>query len=250
LIPHLALHVPDEELEPYLKLGWTDPPDSARYTPHFTPRAAYAAMITRLDRYVGRILDLLDELKLADNTIVVFSSDNGATYLGPMAEFFNSVDHLRGLKGQSYEGGLRVPAIVRYPGKVAAGSTSDRVSGFEDWTPTLMKMVGGDASMAEGTDGIDFSATLLGKKQEPRDFLYREFAGYGGHQAVWVGKWKAIRTKLSKTDAPFELYDLEADEAESKDLAQQFPEVVERLRKIADKEHEASPEFPLKGIDR
>jgi len=98
IIPHLALHVPEDSLAEYTKLGWDDPPHAARYTPHFTPRACYAAMITRMDSYVGRVMELLKELGLEKNTIVVFTSDNGATYLGPMAEFFNSVGPLRGLK--------------------------------------------------------------------------------------------------------------------------------------------------------
>ena len=147
-IPHVALHVPDEELEPYLALGWNDPPftrsSGAGYTPHFTPRAAYAAMISRLDRYVGTVLRLLDELGLADRTIVVFSSDNGTTHLDQEvdARFFESVGELRGLKGSLYEGGVRVPTIVRWPGRIERGTTSDRVSGFEDWVPTLLELAG------------------------------------------------------------------------------------------------------------
>ena len=110
VIPHVALHVPDEDLEPYLNLGWKDPPFTRGkgygYTPHFTPRAAYAAMISKLDHYVGNVLRTLDELELADNTLVVFSSDNGTTHLGEEVdyEFFKSVGELRGLKGSLYEG--------------------------------------------------------------------------------------------------------------------------------------------------
>ena len=113
LIPHVALHVPDEDLKPYLDEGWNDPPFTRErgygYTPHFTPRAAYAAMITRLDTYVGRVMDLIDELGLTDNTIVVFSSDNGTTHLKNEVDydFFASVGELRGLKGQLWEGGIR-----------------------------------------------------------------------------------------------------------------------------------------------
>jgi len=181
IIPHVALHVPDEELKPYLALGWKDPPftrvKGRGYTPHFTPRAAYAAMISRLDRYVGNLLDLLDELGLRDNTMVVFSSDNGTTHLLDEVDhhFFNSVGELRGLKGSLYEGGVRVPTIVRWPGKVPAGSTSDRISGFEDWMPTLLDAIDEGEAVPEEIDGISMLPTLCGESQPERPYLYREF---------------------------------------------------------------------------
>ena len=136
IIPHVALHVPDEELEPYHQLGWDDPPFTRKkggYTPHFTPRAAYAAMITRMDRYVGKLLDQLDKLDLTDDTIVIFTSDNGTTHLGREVdyEFFNSVGELRGLKGSLYEGGVRVPTIVSWPGHVKPDSETDRVTALK-----------------------------------------------------------------------------------------------------------------------
>ena len=248
LIPHLALHVPDEELEQYLALGWDDPPDAARYTPHFTPNAAYAGMITRMDKNVGRMLDLLESQGIADNTIIVFTSDNGATFLGPMAKFFDSVGNLRGLKGQSYEGGLRVPCIVRYPGKVAAGSESSVISGFEDWTTTLLEWVDGKPVDPVG-DGRSLVPALTGNELPKRPFLYREFAGYGGHQAVWIGKWKGIRVNLQKTLSPIELYDLDADPSESNDLAKAHPEKVAQIRQIMAREHVPNEAFPLWTID-
>jgi arylsulfatase A-like enzyme len=249
LIPHLALHVPDEELKPYLAQGWDDPPDSARYTPHFTPRAAYAAMISRLDKYVGRIMALLEEEGIADNTIFVFTSDNGATFLGPMAKFFSSVGELRGLKGQSYEGGLRVPAIVRYPGKVKAGSQSDVLSGFEDWGTTLLEWVDGAPLKEAVGDGQSLVSALTGAKPVKRPFLYREFAGYGGHQAVWIGKWKGIRINLHKSVSALELYNLEDDPNESKNLAGSHPEIVSQIRQIMTSQHTANENFPLLALD-
>ncbi|MEM7601258.1 MAG: arylsulfatase [Verrucomicrobiota bacterium] len=147
LIPHVALHVPDEHLEPYLEQNWIDPPFTREggygYTPHFTPRAAYAAMITRLDTYVGRVLDLLEELGLTENTIVIFTSDNGTTHLKEEVDydFFASVGELRGLKGDLWEGGIRVPQIVKWPGKIEAGGVTDYVTGFEDWLPTLLELI-------------------------------------------------------------------------------------------------------------
>ncbi len=255
IIPHVALQVPDEELEPYLALGWKDPPftrsSGQGYTPHFTPRAAYAAMISRLDRHVGSVLDLLDELDLARDTIVVFSSDNGTTMLRDEVdyEFFESVGELRGLKGSLYEGGVRVPAIVRFPGRVAAGSVSDRISGFEDWLPTLLDLAGASDAAPKGIDGISLAPTLLGRTQEPRPFLYREFPSGGGQQSIRVGDWKAIRQNMTRGNLEIELYDLAKDIGEKSDVAAQHPEVVSRLAKLMAREHAPSELFPLVPID-
>ena len=257
VIPHVALHVPDEELEPYLALGWNDPPFTKAkgygYTPHFTPRAAYAAMITRMDRYIGRVLDLLDELELTDNTLVVFSSDNGTTHLGLEVdyEFFESVKPLRGLKGSLYEGGVRVPLIVRWPGRVSAGSTSDYVTGFEDWLPTLAGVA--DGMIPESIDGVDLLPALTGAPAKDRQLLYREFSGYGGQQAVWSGKWKAIRQNLrprkGEPDMTVQLYDLSTDVSESRDVASEFPEVAKRLATLMSDQHTPSQLFPMAAID-
>lgn len=255
IIPHVALHVPDEELAPYRKLGWNDPPFTRAkgygYTPHFTPRAAYAAMISRMDRYVGNVLKLLDDLKLAENTIVVFSSDNGTTHLGQEVDydFFASVGELRGLKGSLYEGGVRVPTIVRWPGQVPAGTTNDRLSGFEDWMPTLLDLIGEKQAVPKTIDGISFAPTLLGKTQEPRPFLYREFPSYGGQQSVRVGDWKAIRQNMSRGNLDIELYNLAKDIGEKNNVAKEYPEVVERLAKLMKREHTPSQLFPLIPLD-
>ena len=254
IIPHVALHVPDDELKPYLSLGWNDPPftrESGKgYTPHFTPRAAYAAMITRLDRYVGKVLDLLEQLGLTDDTIVVFSSDNGATYLEEVDyEFFRSVGELRGLKGSLYEGGVRVPAIVRWPGRVAAGSQSDRISGFEDWMPTLMDACGGLDRVPPEINGISMLPTLTGQTQQERPYLYREFPAYGGQQSIRVGNWKAIRQDISTANQHVELYDLAEDVGEQHDVSASHPELVTRLVEMMESARVPSKEFPLVGID-
>lgn len=255
VIPHVALHVPDEELKPYLKLGWKDPPFTRKggygYTPHFTPRAAYAAMITRLDRNVGNVLNLLDELKLTDNTIVVFSSDNGTTHLEEEVDykFFKSVGELRGLKGSLYEGGVRVPTIVRWPGRVAEGLASDRISGFEDWLPTLLDLAGSPDAAPKNIDGISLAPTLLGQEQPPREFLYREFPSYGGQQSVRVGPWKAIRQNMTRGNLNIELYNLAADVGETTNVASKHPDIVARLAKLMEQEHTPSKLFPLKPLD-
>ncbi|MEQ9411463.1 MAG: arylsulfatase [Fuerstiella sp.] len=255
VIPHVALHVPDEDLKPYLELGWNDSPFTKQkgygYTPHFTPRAAYAAMITRMDQYIGNLLKLLDELELADNTLVVFSSDNGTTHLDLEVDytFFKSVGELRGLKGSLYEGGVRVPTLVRWPGKVKPGTESDFVSGFEDWMPTIMAAVGAPDSVPDHTDGISLLPTLLGETQAERPFLYREFTGYGGQQTIRVGDWKAVRQNLGKGRIKTELYNIATDIGEQHDVAGEHPEIVKQLEDMMAREHVASALFPLRALD-
>ena len=253
-VPHLALQVPEGSLAEYRGL-WPDPPYAGEkgYLPHPAPRAAYAAMVTRLDRDVGRILDLVRELGLEDQTIVVFTSDNGPTYDrtgGSDSGFFRSAGSFRGLKGSLYEGGLRVPVIVSWKGRVASGRVSDRVTGFEDWLPTLVDLVGEPAAIPPGIDGVSFAPTLRGASQEPRAFLYREFAGYGGQQSVRVGDWKGVRQGLGTPGMkPLELYDLATDPSEAQDVAARHLEVVARLEALVSREHVASATFPLAAID-
>jgi arylsulfatase A len=261
IIPHVALHIPDEELQPYLALGWNDPPftrEKGGYTPHFTPRAAYAAMISRLDREVGAILDELETLGIAENTLVIFTSDNGATHLNDEVDvdFFASVGELRGLKGSLYEGGIRVPGIVRWPGHVAAGSESAFVSGFEDWLPTILDAAGRSRERPASVDGVSLISELTGptapsspdRPSSQRPFLYREFAGYGGQQCVFSGRWKAIRQQLGKGPAKTELYDLEADPSEATNVAAEYPDVVKELEALMAREHEPSRIFPIAGL--
>ena len=261
IIPHVALHIPDEELTPYLDLGWNDPPFTRAkggYTPHFTPRAAYAAMITRLDREVGAILDELDRLGVAENTLVIFTSDNGATHLNEEVDvdFFGSVGELRGLKGSLYEGGIRVPSIVRWPGHVSPGTETAVISGFEDWLPTILEASGQITDVPAGVDGV----SLLQRLEEgdtpaspprpgpERPFLYREFAGYGGQQCVFAGRWKAIRQQLRKGPAATELYDLTADPGEANDVAAEHPDIVRRLEALMASQHDPSSVFPITGL--
>ena len=255
VIPHVALHVPDEELKPYLDLGWKDPPFTRDggygYTPHFTPRAAYAAMITRLDTYVGKLLGLIDDLGLRNDTIVIFSSDNGTTHLGKEVDytFFESVGELRGLKGSLYEGGVRVPTIARWPGKIKPGTESDRISGFEDWMPTILDLVDAQVNTPEEIDGISLAPTLRGESQRERPYLYREFPAYGGQQSIRVGRWKAIRQNMSRGKLDVELYDLESDISESKNVAADHADVVAKLTEQMSAVRAPSKLFPLIPID-
>jgi arylsulfatase A-like enzyme len=252
VLPHLALHARPDDLKAYDGAFPETPYAGGNgYTPQRTPRAAYAAMITRLDADVGALLALLDELQLAERTLVVFTSDNGATHSpvgGTDVDFFASCGELRGRKGSLYEGGIRVPAIVRWPGVVPAGRESARLCGFEDWLPTLAAAC--DGKPPEGLDGISLLPTLRGEAQPARPFLYREFAGYGGWQAVWVGDDKLVRRELQKpAQATLELYDLAANADESRDRASERPERVRELQAILQREHVASATFPLRALD-
>ena len=259
-IPHVALQIPDEELKPYLgkwdETPFTNTGSSLGYTPHLTPRAAYAAMISRLDRDAGRIVSLVDELGLGENTLVVFSSDNGTTHLDKEvdAEFFNSVGPLRGLKGSLYEGGIRVPMIARWTGKIAPGTTSDHVSAFWDVMPTLAEIA--QTAPPEGIDGISFAPTLFGRpeRQKEHDYLYWEFSSYGGQQAVRMGDWKGVRQNMSRPNNPdplkIELYNLATDVGEQHDVAAEHPEIVDRIRAIMREAHTPSKLFPLKPVDK
>ncbi|MHC4487471.1 MAG: arylsulfatase, partial [Planctomycetota bacterium] len=200
VIPHLALQAPEEDLNQY-RGRWPETPyKGTSYLPHPTPKACYAAMISFMDRQVGRIMRLLKKLNLDDNTVVFFTSDNGTTYLKDQVdyEFFNSVGQLRGLKGSLYEGGIRVPMIVRWPGKTKAGSVSDHVSAHYDVLATLAEIAG--VKPPGDTDGISFAPTLLSRpeQQKKHDYLFWDFAGYGGQLAVRMGKWKGIKSNLRK----------------------------------------------------
>ena len=241
-IPHLALQVPDDSLAEY-EGAFEETPyvGDASYTPHPTPRAAYAAMITRMDRDIGRIMDLVGELGLDENTLFVFTSDNGPSWVGGVDyQFFGSQGGLRGRKAQLWEGGIRVPTIARWPGRIAAGAVTDHPSAFWDWLPTLTEVTG--ARTPPGLDGVSLMPTLLGRpgEQEGHEYLYWE---YVGGQAVRLGDWKGLRFSL---DEPLQLYDLAADPAESNDVAGDHPEVVARLERIMVEGRTESDLFPLR----
>jgi arylsulfatase len=250
-VPHVALQVPEDSLAEY-KGKWPDPPykGGRGYLPHPHPRAAYAAMVTRLDRSVGRIMALLEKLKLDGRTLVCFSSDNGPVHGGvggSDSAFFESAGPLRGLKGSLYEGGIRVPFLARWPGKIKPG-VSDLVCGAQDVLPTLCELAG--AAVPKKCDGISLVPTLLGKgTQKKHEFLYWEFPGYGGQQAVRLGDWKGVRQELNKGRTAIQLYDLGRDVGEREDVAGKHPDVVKRIARIMADSHTPSKDFPIKVID-
>ncbi len=241
-IPHAEVTVPEDSLAEY-RGKWPEPkafPGSKTYCPQDQPRAVRAAMITRMDRDIGRILDLLDELELSNKTLVLFTSDNGPiTAGGQDPAFFNSAGPLRGLKFTLYEGGIRVPLIARWPGKIQDGSTSDLVSDFADMMPTFGELVG--ATLPPGLDGVSILPTLLGQpeRQTRRDLFYWEAAP---QQALRLGDWKAYRPAPNR---PLELYNLAEDIGEKHDLADGRPRIAEKLKRLMAESRVDSPDFPL-----
>ncbi len=257
-VPHLGLEVPEDSLREYEGEFPEKPYEGGRgYLPQRTPRAAYAAMITRMDREVGRLVQLVKRLGLEERTIFVFTSDNGPPAIesgGFPVGFFNSAGGLRGGKADFYEGGFRVPCIVRWKGRIAAGATSGRVTGFEDWFPTLLELIGEKAATPKKLDGISFAPTLLGKPQPPRPFLYREMFSCA---CVRVGDWKLVWPNVrngsfrgTKQRSPrTELYDLAKDPSETTDVAADQPQIVAKLEHVGRQQHVKSKLFPLPAFD-
>ncbi|MEW6745836.1 MAG: arylsulfatase [Planctomycetota bacterium] len=247
IVPHLSIQVPEETLAEYRgKIAEADYVHRG-YLQHPSPRAGYAAMITHMDRGIGKIMELLGELGLDERTIVVFTSDNGPTYDrlgGSDSAYFESAGPLRGLKGSVYEGGIRVPLVVRWTGKIAPSSVSDHVCAFWDHLPTLGSVAG--ATLPAGLDGVSFSPTLLGQgEQREHQYLYWEFPAYGGQQAVRLGRWKGVRQDISKGNMKLELYDLQTDPGEQHDVAAGHPDIVQRIEQIMREAHTDSALFPL-----
>jgi len=241
-IPHVALQVPDDSLGEY-EGQWADPPydRSKGYVAHAHPRACYAAMITRMDKDVGRIMALLRELGLDDNTLVVFTSDNGPTYAGGVdAAFFESAGPLRGLKGSVWEGGIRVPFIARWPGRIEPGSESDHICAFWDFLPTCAELLG--VQPPAGIDGISILPTLLGRREQQKrhEHLYWELSG---QQAVRMGDWKALRLRPGQK---IQLFNLKTDLGEREGVAEEHPDIVARAEEIFVNGRTESEVFPLR----
>ena len=213
---------------------------------NWTPdEKAYAAMITRLDSYVGTILSKLKELKLDSNTLVIFSSDNGAEN----KNVFNSNGGLRGKKRDLFEGGLREPLIAYWPGKIKSSSVSDHISAFWDFMPTACELAG--TEIPKNTDGISYVNALLGKEQKKHKFLYWEimdgvWGGKGPKQAIRMDNWKAVIPDAGNESDTIQLFDLTTDLFETNNIAAQHPEILNDMKDIFSKEHVASKEFPLK----
>jgi arylsulfatase A-like enzyme len=237
VLPHWELLVPEDSLAEYAG-KFPEPNPYITPSKHFQdqpqPRAALAAMVTRLDRSVGQIMTLLERLQLDEKTIVFFASDNGAPKgdgTGP--DFFAGNRHLRSTKGTLYEGGLRVPLVVRWSGRIPANSSSSHPCYFPDVLPTLAELAGGSRFVPAGIDGISMLPAILGeaqagRKQAEHAMMYWELTqGPRLQRAVRTGPWKAVWPEAGK---PIELYHLERDESETTDVAAQHPEVMEKIR--------------------
>lgn len=247
-IPHMPLQAPQKWVDHYVKKFGDEDPYTGRkgYFPHRYPHAAYAAMVSYLDEQVGLLVDKLKELGIYENTLIIFTSDNGPTFNGGTdSPWFNSggifdSQYGRG-KGFLYEGGIRVPMIASWPGHISPGTTSDHISAFWDVMPTLCEITG--TVPPDDTDGISFLPSLLGKgKQVEHNHMYWEFPQYNGQQAVRLGKWKGIRGNIFKGNREIELYNLEEDIKELNNVSKQHPDIVKKIEEIMVQEHE-SPEI-------
>jgi arylsulfatase A len=254
-IPHAELFAKEE----YMKLfrGKFDPEKSFKgvdngpayrlgpYGSQPEAHAAFAAMVKELDDYVGEILNKLKELDIENNTIVVFASDNGPHLEGGAdPDYFNSNGDLKGYKRDLYEGGIRTPMLVRWPGKVKAGSENDHISAFWDILPTFAEITG--AQNPANIDGISFLPALLGKKQKQHEYLYWEFHEQGGKIAVRMGNWKMVKHNVDiPANSTIELYELATDIGETNNIATANPEIVRTMEEIIKQAHKPSEVFPF-----
>jgi arylsulfatase A-like enzyme len=256
VIPHAELLLPEENLAsfrgkflPEKEYKGAEPGSAGfREGPYGTQpesHAAFAAMVTLLDKQVGEILGKLKELGLEQNTLVIFSSDNGPHLEGGAdPDYFDSNGQLKGYKRDLYEGGFRVPMIAFWEGKIVAGSTSDHISAFWDFLPTAAEIAGVQPS--EITDGISYLPALLGKEQKQHDYLYWEFHELKGRQAVRKGDWKLVRYNVFEPEnTTTELYNLKTDIGEQNNVAEKYPEVVKELLELMKTARTETTDFPF-----
>ena len=238
-LPHVALQVPEADIE-YYKALFQEKQNLffKMYIPSYYPLSTYAAMITYLDKQVKIIEDQLKKSGLDQNTIVMFCSDNGPINLNGDNDgsFFNSSGSLRGGKMEVYEGGIREPFIVKWPGKIARGSVSNFISTTYDMMETFAELL---QIQAPHNDGLSLLPTLLGNspKQKQRDYLYWEYPEKGGQLAVRMGNWKGVKTNMINNTPPWQIYNLETDPKESVNLMDQHPELVKKFDEIVQREH-------------
>ncbi|WP_417444463.1 arylsulfatase [Joostella sp.] len=253
-LPHAELVAPQKYIDMYLdgdgnsvfapEKAW---PAGRHYGEQKYPKAAYAAMVSSIDDYVGKVVKVLKEKGYDENTLVVFTSDNGTHIEGGRTikdvNFFKSSGVHRGVKRDLYEGGIKEPFIVSWPGTIKENQTSDHVAAFWDVLPTFASLAGSDKKI--DTNGISFEDELLGKEsQQSHDYLYWEFYEGGGKQAILKDNWKAIRLKVKKDrNAPLELYNLKDDPSESNNIALENPLIVKELDSLMKVSHTPNPVF-------
>ena len=251
-IPHAAMQVPEEYVAPWRPKYDKYEDEVVKYSiaaPVRNPVAAFPGMMTKLDETVGQVLDLLKELGLEENTIILFSSDNGPHVEGGhrSVEVFRSGGPLRGVKRDLTEGGIRVPLLVKWPARIKPGTITDHISAFWDFLPTVCEIVG--EQPPAGIDGITFLPTFVGNAaaQKTHDYLYWEFHEGNGKRALRVGDWKAIQASNVKSNPNglIELYNLKDDLGEESNLADKFPDKIEQFRELFNEVRTASPDFPF-----
>lgn len=248
-IPHAELTQPQDSIVAMYDGKFYEPNpwyDDGDYGTALNPRTQFAAMITRLDTYVGQIIDELERLGIADKTLFIFTSDNGPHNEGGAdPTFFNTEERLRGLKRALYEGGMRVPFIAYWPGTIEAGAISHIQAAGWDMMPTFVELLGEDTNWRdEAMDGLSILPTLTGNgTQQEHEFLYWEFHEENGRQAVRAGDWKLIRQNIKNGNPTHELYNIAEDPHEDNDLAATYPDKVEELKAIMDREHTHSDMF-------
>jgi arylsulfatase len=242
-LPHLPLQAPKDYVDRYREIFGEEEPYTGddSYFPNRYPKATYAAMISYLDDQLGEIIALLKEKGIYENTVIIFSSDNGPTYLGGVDfNYFESSKPFSNgygrTKGFVYEGGIRIPLIASWPNHIKPNTKSNHISAFYDLMPTICDIAGIESP--DSIDGISFKSTLLDQKQKQHDFLYWEFPSYNGQQAVRLGKWKGIRKNIFDGNLEIELYNLEIDLKEQVDVSSQYPKIVKKIKTIMQQEHE------------
>jgi len=257
-IPHVALQAPEEWIRKYVAKFGDEKPYLGQegYFPCRYPHATYAAMVSYLDYQVGELIRALQESGQYDNTLILFTSDNGYAYnagadpswFSPDAPFTTTFGWG---KGFVHEAGIRVPLIAAWPGKIKPGSQSVLISSFYDFLPTLCEIAGLD--IPAGTDGISFRRELLHQPfQKKHDYLYWEIPEYNGQQAVRMGPWKAVRLNLQSGKVVTRLYYLDQDPFEQHDVSETYPDIIRKISDILEAEHDkpALEQFRILAIDR
>jgi len=255
-IPHVSLQAPPNWVEKYHQEFGDEKPylGEKGYLPNRYPHATYAAMISYLDNQVGQLIQKLEDLGILENTIIIFTSDNGATYAGGAdTPWFDSGKPFKTEygwgKGFTHEGGIREPLIAAWDKHIQPGTVSHFIGAFWDVMPTLCKLAGVDKP--DFTDGISFLPTLIGnKRQTEHEYLYWEFPSYTGQQAVRMGPWKAIRDSIFEGNTKVKLYNLKDDIQELHNVSFQYPNIVKQMKVIMENEHIPSKQFPLLQSER
>lgn len=250
-LPHADVTVPHDEVYDYYVKKFNEAPvelksnDGEKH--HFDPypHAAFSAMVARLDKYVGEIVSIVKEKAIEENTLIIFTSDNGPhRENGGDPEFFNSNGGLRGIKRDLYEGGIRAPFIACQKGLIKAGSINAVPYALWDMYPTFLQMAG--VAIPKHIDGISLLSALIGRKGRAHDYFYWEFHEGGGKQAVRMGEWKAVKNGVnSRVNPPVELYNLNTDPLEQNNVAGRYPAIVKQAEKMIKEAYTPNKDWPL-----